>query len=246
MASLPLCSRCAAARTRVNGCRTVNSQEPELRESMRRSAPRVTDALSPVDTTSSFQDYERTARKTFRVNPALCFYDDGDAPNALAMPDVLFADGPDGTVLIGDKLTQYEWTRDRQINYFPLKLTIGGAWQSLEIVVAHEFAHILQFKRGLPPGGPWQMEPHADFMAGWLLGLKMEEMIKFYGTEIGSFGIEEGTKSMFERGDTYFGDAKHHGEPQFRAAMVVAGFNARTLDLNSAFDLGRSIAGLKA
>src|SRR5262249_8857976 len=39
----------------------------------------------------------------------------------------------------------------------------------IAIIVAHEFGHILQYKSGMAPDGPWQMEPHADFLAGWLL-----------------------------------------------------------------------------
>ena len=180
-----------------------------------------------LDTTMFFEGYRATAQKDFGVTAALCFYDNSDGMNAMAMPDAMFADGPDGTVLMGDNLTRLEWGREPIIPLFPFKFTIGGAWQSVEIIVAHEYAHILQYKKGFRPNGPWEMEPHADFMAGWLLGVKMERMIQFYGQDIGSFGIEEGARSMFQKGDTLFNDGEHHGEPQLRAAMVHGGFNAR-------------------
>jgi hypothetical protein len=38
------------------------------------------------------------------------------------------------------------------------------------LITAHEFGHILQYKMGMTPDGPWQMEPHADYMAGWYIG----------------------------------------------------------------------------
>ena len=37
------------------------------------------------------------------------------------------------------------------------------------VITAHEFDHILQYKSGMVPDGPWQMEPHADFLAGWAI-----------------------------------------------------------------------------
>jgi hypothetical protein len=73
----------------------------------------------------------------------------------------------------------------------------------------------------------------------------MERMVKFYGHDIGSFGIQEGARSMFQKGDTLFDDREHHGEPQLRAAMVYGGFNARKENVTEAFELGRSMAGLK-
>jgi len=246
LSSAPICSRCAAARSRVNGCRTIGAADVALSKPLpRRTAPRVEDSASILDATMWFEDYRTTAQNDFGVTAALCFYDDSDGMNAIAMPDALFPDGPDGTVLMGDNLTRLEWRREPIFPLGSFKFTIGGAWQSVEIIVAHEFAHILQYKKGFPPNGPWEMEPHADFMAGWLLGVKMERMVKFYGEDIGALGIEEGARSMFQKGDTLFNDREHHGEPQLRAAMVHGGFNARKENITTAFELGKSMAGLK-
>jgi hypothetical protein len=246
LSTAPLCSRCAVARSVVNGCRTLATAIGVLGEPLpRRTAPRIEDSGSIMDTTMWFEDYRTMAQNDFGVAAALCFYDDSEGMNAMAMPDPLFPDGPDGTVLMGDNLTRLEWRREPIIPLGPFNFSVGGAWQSVEIIVAHEYAHILQYKKGLPPNGPWEMEPHADFMAGWLLGVKMERMVKFYGQDIGSFRIEEGAKSMFQKGDTLFNDRQHHGEPQLRAAMVHGGFNARKANVTEAFELGRSMAGLK-
>jgi len=50
---------------------------------------------------------------------------------------------------------------------------------------------------------------------------------------------------MFQKGDTLFDDSQRHGEPQLRAAMVHGGFNARKENVCTAFELGKSMAGLK-
>ncbi|MBV8413263.1 MAG: hypothetical protein JOY64_36960, partial [Alphaproteobacteria bacterium] len=46
-------------------------------------------------------------------------------------------------------------------------------------------------------------------------------------------------------GDTQFGNRAHHGEPQFRAAMVRAGFRSANLDVDAAFAEGKKFAGLR-
>jgi hypothetical protein len=48
-------------------------------------------------------------------------------------------------------------------------------------------------------------------------------------------------------GDTLYNDPRHHGEPEFRAAMVRAGFDAAFelhLDVDAAFEKGKKMAGL--
>jgi hypothetical protein len=164
-----------------------------------------------------------------------CLFDDGDAPNAFALPpdNIVFPDGRDGTVLLGINLIESEWHRYDD----PTVYRVPG--QSVWIISAHEFAHILQYKNGMTPDGPWQMEPHADFMAGWCLGRQQAE----YRVE--PKYIELLVKSLFEKGDTGFYDRDHHGEPEFRAAMVLAGLDAFKLDVKAAFDKGRKMADLK-
>jgi hypothetical protein len=50
--------------------------------------------------------------------------------------------------------------------------------------------------------------------------------------------------SDYALGDTAFNDPRHHGEPQFRAAMVRAGFDSAELSLDAAFERGMKYAGL--
>jgi hypothetical protein len=103
------------------------------------------------------------------------------------------------------------------------------------MVIAHEFAHILQYKSGLKTDGPWQMEPHADFMAGWLLAQSPTD--KYYS--------DAAAEALFALGDTEFNSPDHHGQPELRAAMVRAGHAAGDLDVQAAFAKGRKFANLK-
>jgi hypothetical protein len=103
------------------------------------------------------------------------------------------------------------------------------------IIMAHEFGHILQYKKGFTPDGPWQMEPHADFMAGWFLSQIDEQ----YGSVLVAATI------LFRLGDTEFTDTDHHGEPELRAAMLQSGYEFKTLNVEDAFLKGRSLANLR-
>jgi len=116
------------------------------------------------------------------------------------------------------------------------------------LIIAHEFGHILQFRHGMHSDGPWQMEPHADYMSGWYAG----NYVKVHGP--GPMRPNNGTlnddtlvvfaQTMFKLGDTMFNDKTHHGEPDYRATMVRAGYDAADLDAKAAFEKGRAIVGL--
>jgi hypothetical protein len=120
--------------------------------------------------------------------------------------------------------------------------------------MAHEFGHIKQFKEHVEKS--WEMEPHADFMAGWAMSQYLrsddqssnkspkEFLIKAAAKAFGS-AIEEAVSTMFGFGDTAFTSANHHGEPHFRAVMVRAGYESGTLTVAEAFDKGLKWAKLK-
>jgi hypothetical protein len=180
--------------------------------------------------------------EAFGVRPAFRAYDDKPFANALAVPTAKFPDeGPDGTVLLGAMLVAEERKRS------PFSAVMGAAepgQESILLILAHEWAHILQFKSGLSPKGPWQMEPHADFMAGWFFAQKpkldLSNLADWYIVR----DIENAAKTMFSRGDTAFNDPRHHGQPEFRAAMVRAGYESGALGVQAAFEKGRKWAGL--
>jgi hypothetical protein len=154
--------------------------------------------------------------RAFNVSPELAYIDDHESPNAYAAPD-----GPGGTVYLGVTL----------VRLLPEKY--------VPFVLHHEFAHILQFKKGMRPGSAWQMEPHADFLAGWAYA---HAYMTYFVT--GELDIETGAKAMFSLGDIKFNSPQHHGEPQFRAAMVRAGYESGKLSLDEAFERGKKYAGL--
>jgi hypothetical protein len=179
----------------------------------------------------------------FALRVSLRFYDDAGQPNALADPIVLHPDARDGTVLLGVNLIKEEIGVARDEVYAVTKIAV---------IVAHEFGHLLQYKNGLTRDGPWQMEPHADFMAGWGLARQAQEFkppqpgilpspLNLY---LPIFGNADAVQTMFEKGDTLFDHPDHHGEPRFRARMVQAGYNAKALDIRAVFERGSAEAGL--
>jgi len=199
---------------------------------------------------------EKELIKRFGVQPTVSYYDDVEQPNALATPTVIFPDGPDGTVLLGINLFTQEIERIKS------NLPTSFSWTyAPRVIKAHELGHILQYRAGLSPDGPWQMEPHADFLAGWALGrdpapMHVDPKTRYGWPDLSSYEplrvlkdrqvyVEAAVKALFKRGDYFFNDRSHHGEPEFRAAMVRAGYESRELDVNKAFEKGKQFAGLK-
>ena len=199
---------------------------------------------------------EKELIKRFGVQPTVSYYDDDvEQPNALATPTVIFPDGPDGTVLLGINLFTQEIERVKS------NLPASFSWTyAIRVIKAHELGHIMQYRAGLSPDGPWQMEPHADFLAGWALAgdpapTHADSKTRYGSPDLSSYEplralkdrqvyVEAAVKALFERGDYLFNDHSHHGEPDFRAAMVRAGYESGKLDVKEAFDRGKMFAGL--
>jgi hypothetical protein len=199
-------------------------------------------------------------RDVFGVMPGVCAYDDSDGPNALATPQSLISDGDlagtEGTVILGISLFERERTRCTMDSDQTISCGKNG---NQYIITAHEFGHILQYKLGMRPDGPWQMEPHADFLAGWAYARLRkgqvpistlpsgETLNAFTGGIMEAFDnpetFDEAVQTMFEKGDTGF-TTPSHGQPAIRAAMVRAGRESADLDVRAAFDKGRSLVGM--
>lgn len=163
---------------------------------------------------AAFQREGLALVQTFQVAPWGYFLDDRGSPNAMASPDVSNPNGPDGTVVIGLTLLQAELARDR------------GVGLSVPAIMAHEFAHIVQFKRNvrLPTS---KMELQADFLAGWYLGLRS----RFIFTD-----VRPAFQSFFEKGDYAFNDPMHHGTPQQRLNAIASGLQASGLPFPQAYE----------
>jgi hypothetical protein len=152
--------------------------------------------------------------KLLGVNPAIFYLQEKGGPDARAdstiYADLLQQEGrtsnccPDGTVLIGLSLLKSEW------------YATGGTSLSMPAIIAHEYAHIAQFKYKFPwQEGKWP-ELHADFIAGWFIAHR------------GRFPVPnnayQAAASLYYKGDYDFNEPDHHGTPTERLAAFRAGF----------------------
>ncbi|MCW5686713.1 MAG: metalloprotease [Pseudolabrys sp.] len=143
------------------------------------------------------------------ATPGFAYYDDYDGMNAFASPRVRLSNA-DGTVLFGQNLLK----RLMQGNDHP---ELGVA-----AVCAHEFGHILQYKRGLTQivgaGQPTvkRVELQADFFAGYFAGTRKREKPDFPAAVF--------AMTQYNFGDNMINHPSHHGTPNERAAAIVRGF----------------------
>ncbi|HEX2885618.1 metalloprotease [Vineibacter terrae] len=148
---------------------------------------------------------------TLQVLPGFAYYDDHDGLNAFAS-DAVRMQKADGTVLFGSRLLR--------------RLMAGDDHPDVAVtaVCAHEYGHILQFKRGLIPrlqAGQTTVkraELHADFLAGYYAGRRKLEKRDYPAA------VFAATQHSF--GDNQVSHPSHHGTPDERAAAIVAGFKA--------------------
>jgi hypothetical protein len=249
LSALTLCRCSRLAWSAANkGCRGAVSGS-ELSEYRQLMQP--TSDLGPLSANFDNQvlGHVKALRNRYGLRPGVSFYDDREQANALAMLELLRPDGewggPDGTILLGRHLLFRLW-RDGAASIFRRSQTSPSRVlqeNDLDILVitAHEFGHILQYKSGMAPDGPWQMEPHADFLAGWAIDRAW--LSDLFSDKDGSFN--NAVRLIFSLGDTAFNSPDHHGTPELRAAMVRAGQEARHLDVKTAFRRGMELAGLR-
>jgi len=148
------------------------------------------------------------ATQFFGINPAFGFYKD---MNAQASPTVSEKfKGTWGTVLFGTPLFN-----DEIKNRDPSGMTIVA-------IVAHEFGHIIQFKKNLKnqilanQGTVKRLELHADILAGYYIGSMKRQ---HPGLKVYSAG------EVFHRiGDSHFTSPNHHGTPEERKTASQFGF----------------------
>lgn len=151
----------------------------------------------------------------FDVLPGFGFYDDYDAKNAYATRAVRAGRGH-GTVLFGQRL---------------LKELLGGQESpdaAVAAVCAHEFGHILQYRKNLDrivgSGQPTvkRVELQADYFAGFFAGTRKLQTPEFPAAV---FAV-----TQFNLGDTRINHEQHHGTPEERGAAIAQGFNAAFRD----------------
>jgi hypothetical protein len=150
----------------------------------------------------------------FGVEPGFAFFDDDTSNNAFASRSKRLG-RQDGSVVFGQKMFDSLMTQ-------PTNPDVGVA-----VVCAHEFGHIVQFKRGLywqlvVEGRVKRLELHADFLAGYFAGRRRLEH-KDYPAVVFA-------ETMDRLGDTQFNNPQHHGTSDERGQAVVAGYECAFKD----------------
>jgi hypothetical protein len=243
------CGRSRAAS--IQGCRAAAGSES--------SEWKILTSTGDTSIDKFFYHFGNVMSKDFGIHPGLGFYSDGRNLNALALPKAFLPVSIDGSILMGASL----YTREVSGTYGKITLPDGQIHPYMfrealncNIILAHEFGHIMQYKAGMSPDGPWQMELHADYMAGWWLRrrLRLVEGTRLItgddskppkGSSIAPASmVKEAAKRMFELGDTAFNDPAHHGEPEFRSTMLRAGYEEGSVTAKNAFEKGRRLVGL--
>jgi hypothetical protein len=156
----------------------------------------------------------------FQVHPGFAFYEDGDDPNAYATDNTRL-NGADGTVLQG--------LNDLR-NFFK---TYQHPDVAIATTLAHEFGHILQYKRGLLKivnlGRTTKVrsELQADYLAGYFIGLRKRERP--------SLPAAVAAMSLYDIGSRDV-DTRSHGTPKERGQAFERGYDAgfrRVVDLDA-------------
>ena len=157
--------------------------------------------------------------------PSLAYLDDSQGKNAFATPrDMTGRGSPHGAVLMGVNLM-----RDL-LNRPGARSQYSNAW-SVAAVLAHEWAHIAQFARGVRTfdGRVVGMELMADAISGWYLAKKLQLVGQTLGPiqvqQIGASDQTAAARAVYSLGDTNFTSPQHHGTSEQRVGAFVAGHN---------------------
>lgn len=140
----------------------------------------------------------------FNVRPNFFYLLDEGSPNAYATSEITNNGFPDGTVMLGFSLVQIECLNSP-----------SGTCSSIPIILAHEFAHIIDYKYGTGLSGK-NKELFADFLAGSYLFHR--------ANTLGWLNIQEVASSFFSKGNYDFNNPNFHGTPQQRFSCLNAGY----------------------
>jgi len=122
----------------------------------------------------------------------------------------------DGTVLFGQRLLRAVLS---EVEHPDVAATA---------ICAHEFGHIVQFKRDLLPilsAGQRTVkrtELHADFLAGFFAGRRKLQKRNYPAAVF--------AQKQYSSGDPHVDNPDHHGRPEERAAAIVRGFETAYVD----------------
>jgi len=153
----------------------------------------------------------------FNVLPGFAYFKNNSL-NAFATPGVILGRN-DGSVLFGRDLL------------FSILKSPESPDAIFSGICAHEFGHILQFKRKLTlDDGQFvkRSELHADFLAGYFAGVRKLEKPDFPAAVI--------AVAHEALGDYNFQNPQHHGTPKERSNAIVTGFNVAYLEKRNTTD----------
>ncbi|WP_448698142.1 hypothetical protein ACFGVR_15075 [Mucilaginibacter sp. AW1-3] len=165
---------------------------------------------------NKFRVTKNEIESLFNVSARLYVYDDGDRPNAYAKPSG--DNNYDGIVAFGQNMLQQRlWNRNKG------EAAIAG-------ILAHEYGHVLQIKKGLSTSNSKKRELQADFLAGYFMGNHNypQSSIQAFGADLASLG------------DYEFGSEDHHGTPAERLNAMLAGYGHGSESADAAYSAGLS------
>jgi hypothetical protein len=149
------------------------------------------------------------ASDLFSILPGFAFFNEDRGPNAFASPSQRLKRS-DGSVVFGQQLLA------------KLMSAVEHPAAGVAAVCAHEFGHILQYKRGIDrrlvgaDGRVKRLELHADFLAGYFAGRRKLERSDYPAAVFAN--------TQFTAGDNMLQNPQHHGSPEERGRAVVEGF----------------------
>jgi hypothetical protein len=178
--------------------------------------------------------------KLFGVTHRTFWCVDDSAPNAYAtrhvypIPDAInqpSAEGLDGTIIIGRTLA----VRLLKTDIDPQ--TDLSQPYSFVAVLAHECAHIRQFKSNTMFSRIKYRELHADYLAGWLVNHVVAEK-KLGDSNVGDFDEASAMAAVYRLGDSDFNNPEHHGTKGERLRAFLAGFDGHWPAIDAAYAKG--------
>jgi Zn-dependent protease with chaperone function len=146
--------------------------------------------------------------QTLGERPTFAFYEDGERANAYASPGEDGVPSTWGKVRFGRRL------------FGDLTNKFGDDGIAILGVLAHEFAHIAQYRRrvmsALAGSTVKRSELHADLVSGYYLGLR-----KLANS---SLKLRAAGMALYSIGDYAYNDPQHHGTPEERVEASEYGF----------------------
>lgn len=163
---------------------------------------------------ASIKEEVNELSRLFGVNAQFAFFNDLESPNAYAYENKQNS----YQVLFGIRLLHSAVGTLNPLDPAPIPEKFPSIWGGATAgVIAHEWAHTMQFKQRVITRASTNapLELHADFMAGWYMGMKGYTKYVAY-TEL--------VQQFSSMGDNNFNDRNHHGTNTERANAVSSGY----------------------